>query len=72
MDEADRAQIYEEQTRERGVHQATLPPSEAPLYIHGIRVCLDCEEEIDQKRIEAVNAVRCQYCQSDHEKRSNR
>jgi len=72
MDEADSAQIYEEQARERGIRNATQQHNEAPLIINGKRVCIDCEEEINPKRVEAVNAIRCEECQPFHEMRSKR
>lgn len=70
MDEADYAQVYEEQTRERALHNLQQKKQEAPLIFNGVRVCIDCEEEINTKRVKLLDAVRCQYCQSDHEKRS--
>jgi len=72
MDEADRAQIYEEQARERGIRNATLQHDAPPLIIGGKRACVDCEEEINPKRVEAVNAIRCEVCQPFYEMRSNR
>ena len=42
--------------------------NEGPLYIDGKRCCLDCEEPINEKRLEVKpEAVRCVDCQSDHE-----
>lgn len=72
MDEADCAQVFEEQTRERGIRNAAQQLKETPLFINGKRACLDCEEEINPKHVEAVNAVRCELCQPFYEKRSNR
>ena len=72
MDDVDNAQIHEEQTRERGIHNAVQQLKEVPLIINGKRVCLDCENEINPKRVEAVNAVRCEFCQPYFEKRSQR
>jgi len=72
MDEADHAQIYEEQTRERGIHNARLQHKEPALIINGKRMCVDCEEEINPKRVESVNAIRCSECQPYYEMRSKR
>lgn len=41
---------------------------EAPLYIDGVRCCLDCEEPIPAKRLEVnPGAVRCVECQAEKE-----
>jgi len=72
MDEADSAQVYEEQTRERGIRNATQQHKEPALVINGKRMCVDCEEEINPKRVEAVNAIRCEHCQPYYEMRSKR
>ncbi len=72
MDEADNAQVYEEQTRERGISNARQQHKEPALIINGKRMCIDCEDEINPKHVEAVNAIRCQHCQPFYEKRSSR
>ena len=71
MDEADSAQVYEEQTRERGILNAKQQHKEPALIINGKRMCVDCEEEINPKRVEAVNAIRCRHCQPFYEIRSS-
>jgi len=72
MDEADHAQVYEEQARERGIQNARQQHNEPALIIKGKRMCVDCEEEINPKRVEAVNAIRCEECQPLYEKWSAR
>ena len=43
--------------------------SESPLYIGGVRCCLDCEKPIPKGRLKVnPDAVRCVVCQTRREK----
>lgn len=73
-DAADRAQIREEQERDealaRAREQAHLAAAEQPFEIEGRRVCLDCFEPIERRRLKALpGAVRCLECQTLIERR---
>jgi len=49
-------------------NQLTGREKEKPLYLRGVRCCLDCTEPIPEKRLEAnPDAVRCVACQGKHE-----
>jgi DnaK suppressor protein len=65
MDDLDRAKEREMADRERAL-QAQLAKgleTETPLYIEGVRCCLDCYDPIPEKRIEArPESVRCLSC----------
>ena len=45
-------------------------PEERPLYLDGVRCCLDCEEPIPEARLDAnPDAVRCTSCQTAKDNR---
>lgn len=73
-DAADRAQVREEEEREealRRVRQRNV--SIAPIEVNGKRVCMDCLDPIDRKRLRAApEALRCVECQMLHERRNGR
>ena len=70
MGDLGRAAWLEEQDRQAGVTRIINRKKEKPLLINGRRVCLDCENEISQQRIQALpDAVRCTICQEFFEKR---
>ena len=55
--------------REAGVSR--WKPLEMPLYIDGVRCCLDCEDPIPEERLEIKrDAVRCVACQERYERSS--
>lgn len=65
---ADRAQPREEEFQARALAAVLNRPTETPRVIDGVRVCLDCEDSIESKRLKAnPQAVRCAECQQDHE-----
>lgn len=71
MDEADRAQQYEETHRAMALTavQGALT-SGPPLIIDGVRVCHDCEETIPWARLRlGTHIVRCVECQERYERR---
>jgi DnaK suppressor protein len=73
MDIADQAEHQEEMARNLVIKQHQNRRKEQPEFDNdGNRVCLDCGDEISEKRIKAVGAVRCVYCQSTLEKEGNR
>ena len=45
------------------------PPGEAPRTRRGKRLCLDCDQAIDKRRLAIVPAAaRCAECQAYHDK----
>lgn len=70
-DAADRAQEREEADRDAALARARDNTAhEAPFEIEGRRVCLDCFEPIDKRRLKAnPAAVRCLECQTLIERR---
>ena len=73
MNEADHAQINKEAERAASIKRAIQPSIGKPLILNGVRVCIVCEEEIEQERLIAMpNAVRCLYCQSIYERERGR
>lgn len=53
--------------------QRNSRPVEAPLEVGGTRLCLDCHDPIDPRRIAAYpQAVRCAECQHYHDKEAKR
>jgi len=72
MDDIDRAKVREMQDRQRAL-QAQLEKgleTENPLYIAGVRFCLDCYEPIPDERIAArPESVRCVSCKEELEHR---
>ena len=70
MDQFDRAQKLEQQQRDRALKAARQRPAEQPLMVDGIRVCIDCLDDILTARLEHIpDAVRCISCQQDYERR---
>ena len=75
MDDADRAKDYEMRHRAAALEaqKANAQPIDRPLYIHGVRVCLDCLDPIPEGRIEAYpDAARCTGCKEIYERREAR
>jgi len=71
MDQFDRAQKLEQQQRDRALKAARHRPTEQPIVVDGIRVCIDCMDDIEAQRLEYVaDAVRCISCQKDYERRN--
>ena len=70
MDIIDEANARADLFRKNALNAARQSnTSEPPLYIDGIRCCLDCEEPISAKRLKAnPDAVRCVGCQTRREK----
>jgi len=72
MDEADRAQWFEDKERELAIKAATESSGEEQLIEDGKIVCLDCLKEIPAARLAiAPKACRCVGCQTVMERRSN-
>lgn len=72
MDDADRAKDYEMAERSAAIQkqQQRAHEIDRPLYVRGVRVCLDCLDPIPDERIEAKpDAVRCTFCKEIHERR---
>jgi len=72
MDDIDLANEHEDFFRENALRTARKNPDipgETPLYLDGVRCCLDCEDPILEARLEAnPKAVRCVECQCRHER----
>jgi phage/conjugal plasmid C-4 type zinc finger TraR family protein len=51
--------------------QALAPVIETPVAaVEEVRLCLDCEKQIPQKRLDAVpDALRCVKCQPDYDRK---
>jgi len=76
-DAADRAQLREEEEREQALLRLARAWRRAaatmPLSVDGKRVCRDCLDPIDRKRLRAApEALRCVECQALHERRNGR
>lgn len=64
MDDADRAQLREEQEREAAIQAAMLIQGGIVIERDGKRWCADCGDAISDARLEAVPyAMRCVHCQ---------
>lgn len=75
VDEIDRAQRQEQQTRDRAIQEVLKKDqeNEQPDEENGIRYCLDCGLDIPKKRLAArPNSVRCVDCQHIKEQRNRR
>lgn len=70
-DLADHAGELEEQQRTHALHARPRAAIEIPRHDReGQRLCLDCEERLSKKRLQASpNAVRCVECQDQKERR---
>ena len=67
-DVIDNACELEELQRQEAINKHKKGHTHQPLYIDGIRCCIDCEEDIT-KRIEILpDVVRCVICQEKFEK----
>jgi len=56
--------------RARATEAERWRPLEKPLYLDGVRCCLDCEEPIPEERLRIKpNSVRCVECLTLHEAR---
>lgn len=72
MDELDRAKELEMADRESALNRQLeqAKETETPLERDGVRVCLDCGDPIDPKRLAArPEAVRCVWCKYIKERR---
>lgn len=68
MDIADRAQPREAAFQAAALAAVLNQPRETPRVINGARACLNCDDPIIGKRLEAnSDAVRCAECQQRHE-----
>ncbi len=70
-DPNDSASLIEEQQRESALRAQSAVVVEMPRHdCEGERICIDCEERLSEKRLQAApRAVRCVECQDLHEKR---
>jgi len=69
-DIADKASEREQQLNSDAMqaHRARVQAAETPRLKDGHRVCLDCDDPIDPRRLAAnPAAVRCTECQLFHE-----
>ncbi|MBW2599923.1 MAG: TraR/DksA family transcriptional regulator [Deltaproteobacteria bacterium] len=71
MDIIDRAQEYECVLREAAIEEArTRGVDILPIYLGGVRCCVDCEEPIPEERLLIKpDAVRCVACQEKNERK---
>ncbi len=72
MDDADRAKDIEMGHRKAALsaQQARAKETEPPMEIEGVRLCLDCYEEIPAARLEVrPESVRCVSCKSIKEQK---
>ena len=70
-DEADVANRMQESEMRLAMAQRATARREVPDEDEdGNRYCLDCGEAIPQKRVQAVDAVRCVYCAEKRERGS--
>lgn len=67
IDPADAAAEAEQAHRERSVAAALNQNATADSNSDDYGICLDCEIEIPEDRLEAVQAIRCIDCQSCYE-----
>jgi len=65
-DQLDEASELEQKVRDIALKKQQQQ-KEKPLFIKGVRCCLDCEEVIPIERVNSVDAVRCIMCQVFHE-----
>lgn len=73
MDDADIAQGIEAAEREHSLATHSNRPIETPLIINDQRLCIDCEEPIPSKRLQAApEAARCIFCQQLREQDHDR
>ena len=70
-DEIDAAQEREEFYKDMAIKKALQKINdEDPLIINGRRCCLDCEQPIPKKRLNAIpDAKRCVYCQDRRDRK---
>ena len=66
-DAVDIASEAEQAHRERSFAAALNQNVTADSNSDGYGICLDCEIEIPEERLEAVQATRCIDCQSNYE-----
>ena len=74
-DIVDNAALAEERARAAGMarQQERAARREVPFVRDGVRVCRDCLEPLDAKRLEAApDSVRCIECQRDQDRRAAR
>lgn len=72
-DIADQAEHQEEMARNMVIKSHQNRKKEMPEFDNeGNRICTDCGDEIDERRIKAIDAVRCVCCQSTLEKEEKR
>lgn len=75
FDERDyeRAEALANAEREAGVEALRADSGERPREYRGVRYCLDCDDPIDPRRIDALpSVVRCAFCQEDWEMQRRR
>lgn len=65
-DALDQAQAIEEKNRTLALQKAQQNREKANI-VNGETLCLYCNEQVPEKRVKAVNAVRCIDCQTLHE-----
>ncbi len=69
MDICDEANARADLFRENVLNAARQTEFELPLFIGGVRCCLDCEGPIPAERLNVnPDAVRCVECQTRREK----
>ncbi len=66
----DNACELEERQRQQAIDAHQANNAHRPLLIDGVRVCLDCEEDIHERLAALPTAVRCLLCQEQYEKQN--
>jgi DnaK suppressor protein len=70
MDIADQAEHQEEMARNLVIKSHQNRRKEQPEFDNdGNRICLECGDDISEKRIQAIDAVRCVFCQQKKEQK---
>lgn len=68
MDEADRAEQYEQYVRDNGIESILSVKPHPQLVVNGDIVCVDCLDIIQETRLQSVpTAARCVWCQEEYE-----
>lgn len=69
MDDADRAQHWEERERQAAIEAALANKAADQVIVDGVVVCMDCGVEIDARRLQLVpKASCCINCQTIRER----
>lgn len=75
MDDLDKAKVLEMTQRKIALNNQLQQAKETdpPLYIDGVRCCVDCGDAISQKRLTVrPESVRCMSCKTIKEEQQKR